>query len=519
MGKSEKFFSTAGAVNPEDHYYIPHRLDRQLMLSFVKKKQYFILHAPRQSGKTTAILEWVKQLNLEGEYKAFYINIEAAQASRSRVIEGLRTILDRFRGGILEYFGKEDPGIFYLEKELKKSDLSGSSLYNFLQFWAKNSNKPLIVFVDEIDSLVGDTLISVLRQLRDGYTSRPDGFPQSICLFGVRDVRDYRIWSDKEQATILGGSAFNIKAESLTLADFSFEQVKDLYLQHTTATGQLFTEEAIQYAFDQTRGQPWLVNALAYQACFRDIQDRSKPITQEILEQARETLIKRCDTHIDVLLDRLSEPRVRGIIDTLLSGEEGTGFPPDDLLYVQDLGLISRGEIRVANPIYQEIIPRALANTKQKEILQELSWYQKADGLLDMHKLLEGFTEFYRESADVWLEKFAYKEAGPHILLLAFLQRIINGGGRIHREYALGRKRVDLRIDWKSQRFVIELKINRKKSDVEKGLQQTAEYMDFSKASEGHLVLFDRSTSKSWEEKIYHRIEQVQGKTIQVWGL
>ena len=523
MAENRKFFSTAGVVNPDKHYFIPHRLDWSVMMNYIEKEYYFILHAPRQSGKTTAILEWVNQLNLEGKYKAFYINIEAAQSARGRVTEGLRTILDRFRGGILECFGEEDPGIAYLKEELAKSDLSGNSLYNFLQFWAKKSyekeHKHLVLFIDEIDSLVGDTLIALLRQLRDGYTSRPNGFPQSVCLFGVRDVRDYRIWSDKEQATILGGSAFNIKAESLTLSDFSFEQVQDLYLQHTAATGQVFTADAIRYAFEQTKGQPWLVNALAYQACFRDIEDRSIPITQEILEQAREILIKRCDTHIDVLLDRLSEPRVRNIIDILLSGEEGSAFPSDDLLYVRDLGLISRKEICIANPIYQEIIPRALAYAKQEEILQQLSWYQKADGLLDMHKLLAGFTEFYRESADVWLEKFAYKESGPHILLLAFLQRIINGGGRIHREYALGRKRVDLRIDWKSQRFVIEIKIYRTKADRLKGLQQTAEYMDISGATEGHLVLFDRSIKKSWKEKIYHKVEQVQGKVIQVWGL
>ena len=167
----------------------------------------------------------------------------------------------------------------------------------------------------------------------------------------MRDVRDYRIWSDKEQATILGGSAFNIKAESITLSDFSFEQLKDLYLQHTTETGQIFTDEAIHYAFDQTQGQPWLVNALAYQACFRDVQDRLQPITLEVLERAREALIKRCDTHIDVLLDRLSEPRVRNIIDLLLCGGEGGGFPLDDLLYLQDLGLIHREEIHIANPI------------------------------------------------------------------------------------------------------------------------------------------------------------------------
>ena len=523
MSENEKFFSTAGAVQPNRHYFVPKRLNWNQLRGFIENDYYFILHAPRQSGKTTAVLEWIRELNLEGKYKAFYINIESAQAARGDTTKGMWTILERFKSGIIDYFGSNDPAIDYLEQEIRNQAFSPTSLYNFLQYWAKKTyeeeKKHLVIFIDEIDSLVGDTLISVLRQLRDGYTSRPDSFPKSVCLFGVRDVRDYRIWSDKEQATILGGSAFNIKAESLTLADFSLQEVTDLYLQHTKETGQIFTKEAILYAFDQTQGQPWLVNALGRQACFCDVLDRSKPITEEIFERAREALIKRCDTHIDVLLDRLQEPRVREIIDTLLSGNEGSGFPPDDLLYVQDLGLISRDEIRIANPIYQEIIPRALAYSKQKEILQELSWYQKEDGLLDVPKLLMGFSEFYRESSDVWLEKFAYKEAGPHILLLAFLQRIINGGGRIHREYALGRRRVDILINWKSQRFIIEVKVKRKESDLMKGLEQTADYMDKSSATEGHLVMFDRDVKKSWEERIYHKIEKIQGKTIEVWGL
>ena len=128
----------------------------------------------------------------------------------------------------------------------------------------KSQRNPIVLFIDEIDCLVGDTLISVLRQLRSGYDQRPKNFPQSVCLIGVRDVRDYRIWSDEQQAMVLGGSAFNIKSESLRLNDFTKDEVRALYLQHTQATGQKFDDDAIDYAFEITQGQPWLVNALAY---------------------------------------------------------------------------------------------------------------------------------------------------------------------------------------------------------------------------------------------------------------
>ena len=416
---------------------------------------------------------------------------------------------------------REKKALQYLKEILDKQVPSENEVYNFLRFWAEHSKNPLILFLDEFDGLIGDSLITLLKQFRTGYTNRPEHFPQTICLIGVRDLRDYK--EQKELGVLY--SPFNIKFDSLVLPDFSLKQIKTLYGQHTEDTGQKFTEEAIEYAFDQTRGQPWLVNALAYQACFRDVQDRSIPITKEVLERAREALIKRCDTHMDALLDRLQEPRVLRIVDALISGEgEDQEFSLDDLQYVQDLGLINIKGLCIANPIYKEIIPRTLSYAKQNTITQETSWYQKEDGSLDMKKLLQSFTQFYRENSEVWLEKFAYKEAGPHLLLLAFLQRIINGGGTIHREYALGRKRVDLLITWRSQRFVIELKINRAKNSFSKdtlslGLEQTASYMDKTGAREGHLVIFDRNTKKSWEEKIYHKKEQVEEKVIEVWGL
>ena len=519
MTKNKRFFNTVGATDPKKHYFLPHRLDWDQLEDFIKKEYYFVLHAPRQSGKTTAIIEFVKHLNQKKTYTALYLSTEPAHSSSNDVHESIRAILEEFRDQITDFIPEEQTAIEYLHKVLKEKTTEKSGVSAFLRFWAQSSTKPLVIFFDEFDGLVGNTLITLLKQFRTGYTKRPENFPQTICLVGVRDLRDYKVKTKEQEELGVLYSPFNIKAESLILPDFSLENIRTLYGQHTEETGQVFTDEAIQYAFTQTQGQPWLVNALAYQACFRNVQDPSVCITKEILEKAREDLIKRSDTHMDALLDRLDEPRVRGIIDILLSSEEGPGFPPDDLQYVRDLGLISRREIRIANPIYQEIIPRALAYTRQEEIMQEISWYQKKDGSLDMSKLLAGFTEFYRESSDVWLEKFTYKEAGPHILLLAFLQRIINGGGRIHREYALGRKRVDLLITWKTQRFVIELKVKRQESDVAKGLEQTAEYMDTSKATEGHLVIFDRDVKKSWDKKIYHKTKQVSGKTIEVWGM
>lgn len=318
------------------------------------------------------------------------------------------------------------------------------------------------------------------------------------------------------------------------MADFTAQEVRNLYLQHTQATGQKFTTDAIDCAFVLTQGQPWLVNALAQEACFEIQTNRKKPITKEIIEQAKETLIKRRDTHLDVLIDRLQEPRIYNIIDAIITGNIKTAaeLKQDDIQYARDLGLIKMKGLQIANPIYQEVIPRELTYAKQEEMIQDITWYQNTDGSLNMTKLLEAFSEFYRENSADWLADCRYKESGPHLLMMAFLQRVINGGGQIHREYALGRKRLDLLLTWpglrnnerskskrgKKQKFVIELKVYKDKKTLPEGLSQTAEYMDTSGATEGHLIIFDKR-KRSWKDKIYTKSKKVGMNVITVWGM
>jgi hypothetical protein len=524
MEKTEKFFSTSGPVKPEDHYCLPlsTRLNEKDLRLLIEQKKYFILHAPRQTGKTSTMLNFARKLNEDGVYTALYVNVEGGQALRGNIEKALPVILQEFATRIKEQLPQQK-AFFEIFEDLKKESVpAGSLLTTLLSRWCAQSEKPIVLFIDEIDCLVGDTLISVLRQLRSGYDKRPLSFPKSLCLMGVRDVRDYRIWSEEEQKIVLGGSAFNIKDESLRLNDFTKQEVHDLYMQHTQATGQKFDQEATDYAFEITQGQPWLVNALAYQACFRDITDRSKTITQNDLERAKETLIKRRDTHLDVLIDRLQEPRVRNIIDAIITGiDTSLDFPIDDIQYALDLGLVARREnnLVIANPIYQEVLPRELTYSTQLTMPQQQLWYVRADGSIDIHKMLTEFTQFYRENSAIWLDKFAYKESGPHLFTMAFLQRIINGGGKIHREYALGTDRVDLLITWKTQRIVVEIKVWRGETKtLVKGLEQTAGYMDTSNATEGHLIIFNKE-NKNWEEKIYNRQEHVGNNVITVWGM
>ncbi|MEW5767946.1 MAG: ATP-binding protein [bacterium] len=525
-----RFFNTAGPVKCADHYCLPplERLDLPAILRLIEQKKYFVLHAPRQTGKTSCLLALMDYLNREGKYSCLYFNVEIAQSAREDVREGMRAILGEMASQARNFL--QDPFLDEIWFDVLNKQGGSGALKEVLTRWSQDSPKPLVLLIDEIDSLVGDTLISVLRQLRAGYPQRPDLFPQSIILCGVRDVRDYRIHSDREKAIITGGSAFNIKAKSLRLGNFDQAGIETLYAQHTQETGQQFASETMDMIWDLTQGQPWLVNALGYETCFEMTRgrERSQPITAEMVIEAKENLILRRETHLDQLADKLQEERVRCVIEPILAGgEKPDRLSEDDVQYVEDLGLIStRGQLRIANRIYQEVIPRALTYTTQLTISHQPAWYiQPEDSRLDIDKLLFAFQQFFRQHSEHWVERFDYKEAGPQLLLQAFLQRIVNSGGRIEREYGLGHLRTDLLLIWPYpggvQQVVIELKLvnGSLSSTIEKGLQQTWEYADRCGSDEAHLVIFDRNKNKTWEEKIFSREETYRGKQIKIWGM
>jgi hypothetical protein len=537
----ERFFNTAGPSDPEDHYCLSplDRINLPEIIKLIEQRRYFILHAPRQTGKTTCLLTLMKYLNEGGKYKCLYVNVEAGQAERENIDGAVRAILTGLASNARFYLG--DLTIKQMWPEIFRVSGGSGALEDVLSRWVEESDKPVVLFIDEIDALIGDTLISVLRQLRAGYTKRPGGFPQSVILCGLRDIRDYRIHSSREKTIITGGSAFNIKSESLRLGDFEKMDIERLYAQHTEETGQTFGEGVFALVWELTHGQPWLVNALGYEVTYRirENRERSIPITVEMIQQAKENLIQRRETHLDQLADKLQEERVRRVIEPMLQGVDLEGrITDDDLQYVLDLGLIRQGPQgpEIANPIYREVIPRQLSTITNENLKARFHdvWYIDPDGRIDMEKLMLSFQEFFREHSEHWIERYDYKEAGPQLLLQAFLQRIVNGGGRIEREYGLGRMRTDLLIVWPvqptpgqtmsaaaTQKVVIELKILHKSLEktIADGMVQTAAYMDRTETADGHLVIFDRNPDKPWEEKIFRREENQDGKRIIIWGM
>ena len=509
-----RFFNTAGPVRPDDHYTIQplERVDVDALLSLIRAKQYFVLHAPRQTGKTSALIALRDLLNSGevGDFRCVNVNVEVGQVARDDVAEGMRAILSSL-GMSAQLLGDDYPEDIWPDTLAKAG--ANNALRQVLTRWCVANPMPLVLLVDEIDSLVGDTLLSVLRQLRAGYEQRPEAFPQSVVLCGVRDIRDYRIRSSAGEV-IAGGSPFNVAAKSLRMGDFTEAETRALMAQHTEETGQRFSEAALDAVWTQTCGQPWLVNALCAGACFDNKagRDRSRSIEVDDVYAAREELILSRRTHLDQLAHKLEEERVRRVVEPLLSGGEARHHARD-LEYVRDLGLLAPDSPpRMANPIYREVVPRELGYVLQDSLDIQVAWYVDDAGRLNMDKLLSAFRTFFGEHAEHWLGHLgAYREAAPQLILQSYLQRVVNSGGRIEREYGLGRGRTDLLVRWPREagqpsdlweRFVVECKVLRdsdRKSlawTVEKGVEQTLGYMAQCGAEEGHLVVMDRRSGE-----------------------
>lgn len=485
-----RHFNTAGPCDPEIHYMLSSIQRLPGVLELIEQRTYFIIHAPRQIGKTTAMMTLAQELTLSGKYVAVLVSVEGGSALGDDLGEAERAILQSW------YENGEDRLPPELSPPNWQDSAAGQNIRSYLRSWSRSASRPLVIFIDEIDSLQNQVLISILRQLRDGYANRPKAFPHSLALIGLRDVRDYKV-SNSDSDRLGSSSPFNIKVESLTLRNFNAEEVRELYAQHTSDTGQIFSTEAIDRAYYLTQGQPWLVNAIARQCVEVLARDRSITITVDHINQSKNILIQRQDTHLDSLAERLKETRVRQVIEPILSGESLDNIPDDDIRFVLDLGLCrleSGGGLEIANPIYKEILPKVLSfNTIASLPSIQPSWLT-ASGELDIDALLEAFLEFWRQHGQPLLRSVAYHEIAPHIVLMAFLHRVANGGGIIDREYAIGTRRMDISLRYGSVTVGMELKVWRdgNKDPIDRGLIQLDQYLAGLGLDRGWLVIFDQ---------------------------
>jgi hypothetical protein len=537
----------------------------------IDKKNYFILHAPRQSGKTTFLLSLVDKINSDGTYYALYCSLSSLGDIKAKK-EAMDSIAELINSALKKSDIPPFNALAYSDDPISESG-AVVKIGNMLNRLSVSLDRDLIVFFDEADCLTGPPLLTFLSQIRNGFNERfissKTKFPRSLALVGMRNIRDYLTSDHPETQGQHLASPFNIVAERFTLANFTQTEIGILYRQHTEAAGQVFTDQAVERAWYWTEGQPWLVNALAHEAVNQQLKgEYSKAVTETDFDLAARTLIKRQDTHLDSLENRLSEPRIRRVMEAVIAC--ANSFPSeisrDDRRYALELGLLKEGSAdgqsyQPANPIYQEVIIRSLTSNLQENIPAEYISKAKQwmDGTkLDMKGLLESFQTYWRENCEIMSDKYIkdsllavsiknilerqgiddtdgiifkdlYEgikkslktiadEASALLVLYAFLQRALNGGADfLQREYALGRLRSDICVSYLGRRYPVELKIKGRLS-LEKSLEQISGYMDKCGAVEGWLVVFDSNFKKPWQKKISWETKIYKDLSIHVVG-
>jgi hypothetical protein len=516
-----RFFNTAGPCDPAEHYTLPPMARLPDLQNLFDRKQYFVVHAPRQTGKTTAMRALAEQLRTTGA-AACWVSLETTRG-RDDEATAERLWLDAMDDASAELpdaWQAPDTAPF-------KAGEVGRRLRRYLGAWAAKVKVPLILLLDEADGVRGDAMLSMLSQLREGFMIRGAGkFPTSVALIGLRDLRDY-LTEVRDGRPLSGSSPFNISAGSLTLRNFNAAEVAELLGQHTEETGQPFAPEAVTEIHRLTDGQPYLVNALA-DLCVTDlVPDRAEPVTAAHVAVARERLILARRTHLDNLAERLKEPRVARIVEAALVGDDphSVAYDSDDFQYVLDLGLLRRGldGAEAANAIYREVLVRQLTLNLQSALPRPWWTWETLDKRLDFPALLEAFRGWWRANAEAAAKHTtAYHEALPHLALCAFLQRVVNGGGRVHREFATGRGAMDLLIAYGPDRFGVELKRVRDhdglETIIEAGVAQLSGYLDSLGLGEGWLVVFDVREGRTWDERLWRRDLDHGGRRITVLG-
>jgi hypothetical protein len=204
----------------------------------------------------------------------------------------------------------------------------------------------------------------------------------------------------------------------------------------------------------------------------------------------------------------------------------GSEISDEDISYVLDLGLLKseNAVYQPSNPIYGEIIIRELTRPLERRVPKELEGRWTDGHKLNMTGILKAFRKYWRENAEMPGEPDCLTESTPHLVCFTFIQRVLNGDvDEINREYALGRRRVDLHALYKGISYPVELKTKSSRNafsekDMMDSLEQLHSYMDKCGSKEGWLVIFNLDWDANWDEKITWETTRFKGYTIHIVG-
>lgn len=479
-------FNTAGPNDPARHHTIPALSRVPRVREIIEQGSYFILHAPRGTGKTTLLLDLAALLNRERNYVAAVLSLEPGAALPSIDAAEL-AMLDSWRYDLAAYLPADVAVPRFPEAPV------GNRIGAALSAFAQECPRPLVIFLDGLDALSWDVRSSLVRQVRAGKPRRPRAFPWSIGFASLRELREMDVPAGPARETAPASST-GLDAEIVTLPPFSRSDVATLLSAVQERTGQEVMSSAVDRVYELSQGHPYLVNALGLRV-IECVEGRNHPITSVDVEKARDLLLERRGGLLDEISDRARDPRLRAVLEHVVN--EASKEPPvEDVRIAFDLGVVRRsaeGRLVIAAPFWLALVARLIPNAMRSVFpTGQPPWVGPA-GELDTDRLLEAFLEFWRKHGDALFSSLPYGELSP-LVLTSFLNRVIKSGGLIEREYALGRGRMDvcIRQGGVSLPLVVKVRRDREPEPLAEGLAQLDEAMAKLHTDKGWLVIFDR---------------------------
>jgi hypothetical protein len=495
--KPLRTFEKSGTVNPETSYYVPLEnvvnSDKQDIKTMVDLGRYFSIFAPRQSGKTTFLEALCGQLHGDPTYVAVILSLQDNKnldktgfysLMEMELYEQLTNRLNEVRCEKTEAVNR------FLNKHHLTNHVSLRLLFEKLNKIIQY--KKIVIFIDEFDGIPFDELedfLTTLRGLYIKYKKVKEKALYSIGLIGIRNITKL----------IVGGvSPFNI-ADQVEMPPFSLKNVRDLYSQYTEETNQPFTDDAIKKIYEETEGQPWLVNCLGSILTLDIKPGTTEPIEPDDVEKAIESLLLEKNDHFDNLYEKAKlykETFVEVVFDNV-------SYSPyqEDQSWLEQYGLIKNkdGHAIVANNIYKSMFIKVFFREVNAYDEISLHGYVLPGNKLDMGRILLDFEQYI---AQIGVNAF-YKEDKPYektgqFLLTAWLYQFVRGGeGELCYEVPSGVGRMDIILTYKGKKYIIETKINRHNltRTIKDGINQLSDkYLASESIEEGFLVIFDIKT-------------------------
>lgn len=479
-------FNTAGPNDPARHHTIPALSRIPGVREIIEQGSYFILHAPRQTGKTTALLDLAAVLNRERNYVAAVLSLEPAAALPSIDAAEL-AMLDSWRYDLAAYLPADVAVPRWPEAPV------GNRIGAALSAFAQEAPRPLVIFLDGLDALSNEMRSSLVRQVRAGKPRRPRGFPWSIGFASLRDLREMDS-SQGPSSQSAPASSTGLDAELIALPPLSRADVAALFAGITERTGQEVLEGAVDRAYELSQGNPYLLSSLSLRI-IDGLETRRGPVTAVDVERARDLMLDRRGGLFDEIADRMQDPKLRSVLEQVAVGG-AKDIQIEDVRTALDLGLVRRtpeGRLMIANPIWLGLVGRLLPGAVRSVFPTGKPVWVDSDGKLDADKLLEAFLDFWRKHGDALFSSAPYGELSP-LVLTSFLNRVVKSGGLIEREYALGRGRMDvcIRQGGAALALVVKVRRDREADPATEGLAQLDEALTKLGLEKGWLVVFDR---------------------------